>query len=527
MKTVTAETMLDLERKTVDALEIKMADLMDQAGMGVARIVFQFCQERDAPERNVLLIAGRGNNGGDAFVAARYLKEYGAAPTVWIAGSASEIKGDALTHFSRMKSARIEFREMPVPEDWDEAAAALDRGMDFYYAAVVDGVLGTGLKGSARGPAAGAIRLINALARTALVIAIDVPSGMDSDTGEAPGEAVMADVTAAIGFPKRGLLMPAAINYAGAVEVVDLGVPQEAVDELECDLELITPFDLQPLFPPRRRAAHKGSFGHVLIIGGARGYSGAAALAAAAALRSGAGLVSALVPRCVAATIASVSPEAMIHPGPETDAGSLAAAALDMWRQRAGEFTAVAAGPGLTRHPESAALVRALLQECRVPLLLDADALNVMEGSAAEISRASCKVIITPHPGEMGRLLGCGAAAVQADRLGAVRRAAGLTGAVVVLKGAGTLVAAGAGAPVHVNMLGNPGMAKGGSGDVLAGLLAGLLAQGLAPLDAARASVFLHGRAGDDAARVKSQNALIAGDIIGNLGYAFQALTPR
>lgn len=526
MKSVTAEAMLDLERKTVDALEIKMTDLMDRAGLGVALAAFQFCQDRDGGEHQVLLIAGRGNNGGDAFVAARYLKEYGVIPTVWIAGSASEIKGDALTHFSRMKSAKIEYRELPVREDWDDAAAFLDKRRDSYYSAVVDGVLGTGLKGAARGPAAGAIRLINVLARNTVVVAIDVPSGLDADTGEAPGEAVMADVTATIGLPKRGLLMPAAVNYAGSVEVVDLGVPQEAVDELECDLELITPFDLQPLFPPRRRDAHKGSFGHVLIIGGAEGCSGAAALAAAAALRSGAGLVSALVPRSVAGTVASAAPEAMVHPGTDTDAGSLAAASLDVWRRRAGEFTAVAAGPGLTRHPESAALVRALLRECRVPLLLDADALNVLEGCAADIARASCPVTITPHPGEMGRLLGCGAADVQSDRLAAARRAAGLTGAVVVLKGAGTLVTR-AGDTMHVNMLGNPGMAAGGSGDVLSGLLAGLLAQGMAPMDAARAAVYLLGRAGDEAARAKSQHALTAGDIVENLGYAFQALTPR
>ena len=526
MKTVTAEIMLDLERKTADALEIKMVDLMDQAGMGVARIAYQFCQNRAGYQHQALLIAGRGNNGGDAFVAARYLKEYGVTPTVWIAGSANEIKGDALTHFSRMKSAKRAFRELPVREDWDDTTATLDTRRDPYYTVVVDGVLGTGLKGSARGPAAGAIRLINAMAWNTIVVAIDVPSGLDADTGEAPGEAVRADVTATMGLPKRGLLMPPAVNHVGAVEVVDLGVSQEAMDELECDLELITPFDLRPLFPPRIRDAHKGSFGHLLLIGGAAGYSGAVAMAVAAALRSGVGLVSALVPRCVSGTIASVMPEAMVHAGTDTDTGSLMAASLDMWRARANEFTALAVGPGLTRHQESAALVRALLRECRVPLLLDADALNVLEGSAADISKAACPVIITPHPGEMGRLLGCDTSAIQADRLGAIRRAAELTHATVTLKGAGTLVTR-QGEPVHVNMTGNPGMATGGAGDVLSGLLAGLLAQGLAPLDAARAAVYLHGHAGDDAARLKSQHGITAGDLIDNLSYAFQTLTPR
>lgn len=526
MKTVTAEIMLELERKTAEALEIKMADLMDQAGMGVARIAYQFCQNRVGYQHQVLLVAGRGNNGGDAFAAARYLKEYGVTPTVWIAGPANEIKGDALTHFSRMKSAKIAFRELPVREDWDDTAATLDARRDPFYTVVVDGVLGTGLKGPARGPAAGAIRLINAMAWNAIVVAIDVPSGLDADTGEAPGEAVLADVTATMGLPKRGLLLPPALNHVGAVEVVDLGVSQEAMDEIESDLELITPFDLRPLFPPRRRDSHKGCFGHVLIIGGAAGYSGAVTMAAAAALRSGTGLVSALVPRCVAGTIASVMPEAMIHPGTDNDAGTLTLGSLDFWRMRKADFTAVAIGPGLTRNPESAALVRVLLRECQVPLLLDADALNVLENSVADISHSTCPVIITPHPGEMGRLLGCDATAIQADRLGAVRRAADLSRATVVLKGTGTLVHR-FGEPVHVNMTGNPGMATGGSGDVLSGLLVGLLAQGMAPMDAARVAVYLHGHAGDDAARLKSQHGITAGDIIDNLSYAFQALTPR
>jgi NAD(P)H-hydrate epimerase len=264
----------------------------------------------------------------------------------------------------------------------------------------------------------------------------------------------------------------------------------------------------------------------VLVIGGATGYAGAAALAARAASRSGAGLVSVLTPRPVYPLVASGALEAMAHPGEETETGSLSLRAWESWRKRLTDFDAVAVGPGMTRHADTAGWIRSLLMECRRPLLLDADALNALEGSPELVARAQCPVVLTPHPGEMARLLGCGAAEVQADREGAAEQLAKRTKAVVVLKGAGTIVAQ-EGRPLHVNMTGNPGMASGGMGDVLAGLIGGLLAQGIPPFDAACAGVFLHGRAGDNAAWRLSQAGLTANDLIEDIPFMFREVMAR
>jgi NAD(P)H-hydrate epimerase len=422
-----------------------------------------------------------------------------------------------------MKKAGITLRELPTKEDWDEAAK--EKG---WADIVVDGVLGTGGQGPARGPAVGAIQYINAQSGEALVVAVDIPSGLDGDTGAAGGAVVRADVTVAIGLPKRGLLEPAALDYVGCLEVVDIGIPADFIGQmdLEPDRELIHWSDLKPLFPPRARAAHKGDFGHVLLMGGARGYSGAIALAARAALRSGVGLVTVLTPAGVAPVVAGASLESMVMAGAETGIGSLSAENWAEWRTRADSFDALLVGPGLTRHADSLSLVRNIIRECGVPFVLDADALSVLEGQPHWIERAKCPAVITPHPGEMARLFTQEVAEVQRDRCGVALAASRFTRATVVLKGAGTVVAQD-GKPVHINMTGNPGMATGGSGDVLAGLLAGLLAQRLQPFDAARAAVYLHGRAGDMAAWRKSQAGIVAGDLVEELPYAFRDLTLR
>lgn len=526
MKAVSSAVMRDLDRKTAIALDIETENLMDQAGFGVARVVHNAFQARRGDMSGVLLIAGRGNNGGDAFAAARYLKEFGTNAEVWIAGAAADIRGDALDHFSRMKADKVPYKELPVKEDWDDAVARLDASRDVGYNLVVDGILGTGISGPARGPAAGAIRLVNTLARHAYVVAIDVPSGLNADTGEPEGDTVTADVTVTIGLPKRGLLLPAAINHVGSVMVVDLGIPPDLLDELEPGPELITSADLRPVLPRRRRDTHKGTYGHVLIFAGGPGYTGAATLAARAALRSGAGLVTVVTPRGLVETISGRIPEAMTHGGHETEAGSLSVRVWEDWKPRISGFTAVLAGPGLTRHPDTTALIERLVRECPLPLVLDADAFYALAGRPEMLSHSCGPVVLTPHPGELGLMLGRTATDIQANRFESAREASDRTHAVVVLKGAGTLIAA-PGRPLQVNLTGNPGMARGGMGDALAGLLAGLAAQGVNPFEAARLAVYLHGRAGDEAARMQSQYTITAWDLIEMLPYAFQEICPR
>ncbi len=527
MKTCSTEQMRELDRKTIADCRVSGETLMDRAGFGVAQAVDNLCDHYGWRGASILLIAGRGNNGGDAFVAALYLKARDYNISVWLAGSSGDIQGDARSQLVRLKGAKIKLEEFSTQEDWDHLTGELLRennGMDAVV--IVDGVLGTGIHGPAHGPAAGAIRYINAMSCRSFVVAIDVPSGMNSDTGLAEGDVVAADLTITMGLPKRGLLQTCGVNLVGRLEVVDIGIPSALVDKIEPEVEFISATDVRPLITRRARDAHKGGFGHVLIFGGATGYAGAVSLAARAAVRSGAGLVSVVTPRGIAPIVAGAVLEAMVHTAPETEIGSLAAASWDAWRERQTDFSAVLVGPGMTRHPDTRKLVSRILGESSLPLVFDADALNAFEGRLDELGRRQAPLVITPHPGEMGRLLGCAIAAVQSDRFTAARSAAARSRAVVVLKGAGTLVAA-EDELLQVNLTGNPGMATGGTGDVLAGLLAGLLAQGLAPFDAARVAVFIHGRAGDDAAALATEASLTAGDVVESLPYAFQQISPR
>jgi len=521
VKLVTTNQMRDLDRRTIEEFGVPGEVLMDRAGAGVADVVCYLARMCGYRDPSVLLIAGRGNNGGDAFVAARYLAERRIQCEVWLAGDADAIRGDALKHLGHMRSAGVKLRELPTLADWENAVSS-GRGADI----LVDGVLGTGLAGPARGPAAGAIRWINTFADRSLVVSIDTPSGLNAAEGTAEGGAVTADITATMGLPKIGLVSPGALEYVGVLEVIDIGIPPQVETRIESDMELITAPDLHGLLPRRRRDSHKGTYGHVLLVGGSTGYSGAIALAAMTAARSGVGLVTALVPRSVAPVVAGLVPEAMIHPGKQTRSGSLAADSLADWGRDPDEFDAVLVGPGLSQCPSSRTLVEQLLGSTGKPIVVDADAVNVCRDRLDVFRDVKGAVVLTPHPGEMARLLGCSTADVQADRKGVTARAAEATGAVVVLKGAGTLVAA-EGRPTHVNLTGNPGMATGGTGDVLGGLVAGLLAQGLDPFDAARMAVYLHGRAGDNAAWRTSQAGILAGDLVEEIANVFRDVSPR
>ena len=521
MKVVSTAQMRELDRRTIEEFETPGEVLMDRAGLGVCDAVQRLIDATGFLRPAIRFIAGRGNNGGDAFAAARHLKEAGHLVEVWLAAAANAVKGDALKHLSQMKRAGVELRELPLKEDWEDAQRFAP-----HCDVMVDGVLGTGSSGPARGPAVGAIQFINARSSEALVVSIDLPSGLNADTGEAEGEVVRADITVTLGLPKTGLIRSAALEYVGTLEVADIGIPEELVAHAETDEhELIHISDLRDRFPRRARNSHKGDYGRVLVIGGARGYAGAVAMAAQAAVNSGAGLVTVWTPKSVASIVAGASLESMVVGCEETEQGSLAVAAwtgADAVR----DFSAILVGPGLTRGDSSLRLVQAVLRDCRVPLVVDADAISVLAGCARDLSKAKCPVVITPHPGEFGALFARRVEEVQKDRCGAARAAAEETRCTVVLKGAGTVVAQ-QGKPTAINLTGNPGMATGGSGDVLGGLLVSLLAQGIEPYDAARAAVYLHGRAGDLVAWRRSQMGLTAGDLIRELPFVLRDVALR
>lgn len=521
MKCVSSETMRKLDSAAIHDYEVPGEILMDRAGFAVAAWVRRLADSAGSAKPSVLLIAGRGNNGGDVFAAARYLKEWDADTEVWLAGEPSQITGDAARHLSRMRGCGVLLRAMPSCEDWDEIRLALGELPDI----IVDGVIGTGLSGPVRGPAASAIHFICSIARFAPVVAIDIPSGLNSDTGKPEGECVKADLTVTMGLPKNGLLQPDALDYIGNVEVADIGIMPELLATVQSDIELITSVDLFPLLPRRVRHTHKGDYGHVLIIGGAPGFSGAAVLCARAASRSGAGLVSVLTPASVYPIIAGAVPDAMVHAAPDIQ-HELDDKALDALPAKLESFSAILIGPGLTANKNSARLVERLLNECNMPLVLDADALNVLAGKPQKLARNCGARIITPHPGEAGRLLKTSTATVQQNRLSAVNALTEQSQATVILKGAGTLIKAPHTIP-WLNLTGNPGMAVGGSGDVLAGFLTGMLAQGIAPFDAARLAVFLHGRAADICSWRNSQAGMIASDITDELAGITREIAPR
>lgn len=410
-----------------------------------------------------------------------------------------------MLHFQKLVSA-IRVHELPTLDELSGIVAETEP------AVIVDGLLGTGLKGEVREPYATAIKVINGLHLP--VVAIDIPSGLGSDTGEVHGFGVRADMTITMGLPKIGLLKPAAMDFVGRIEVADIGIPREFVEGISTDVELITAQDIKPLLPSRRRSANKGDFGHLLVIAGSEGYTGAPVMVAHAAARAGAGLVTLAVPRNIYPIVAAqCPPEVMPQP-------------VDFEQLNPNyfaRFDAVAIGPGLGQQAETQKMVWKVVSSCPLPMVVDADALNAMAQGVAALKKLQKPLVLTPHPGEMGRLVGRSAKEVQADRWGLARGFAREYGVVMVLKGAGTVVTDKSSA-LWINSTGNPGMAKGGMGDALTGITGALLAQGLTAFDAARAGVFLHGLAGDLASEKLGPQAMLTTDLIEHLGVAFATL---
>jgi NAD(P)H-hydrate epimerase len=416
--------------------------------------------------------------------------------------------------------------EIADADAWTAASARV-----FSADLIVDALLGTGLQNEPTGVVG---RAIDAFAELGApprvpVVAVDIPSGLPSDTGEVPWKTVHATCTVSFAAAKHGHVLPPACDRVGDLEIVDIGIPATVIAAL-ARLHQIEGRDAAAALPPRRPSAHKGDFGHVLVIAGSVGKTGAAALCAAAALRMGAGLVTVATPSTALAHLMStLRPEAMTEPLPLTDGGALGKEALERAAALAESRDAVVLGPGLGQGAEVRAFVRDLIGRCTRPMVIDADGLNAVAGSAknagaVSLLRRSAPTILTPHPGEMARLCGSSTAEVQRRRLETARRFAMEAGATVVLKGQRTLIADSDGRTA-VNPTGNPGMATGGTGDVLAGIVGALVARGLPAWTAATAGVYLHGRAGDVAAARLGEESLVAGDVIESLSDAVRGLS--
>ncbi len=504
MKIVTAAQMKELDRRTIREAKVPGATLMERAGSGVV-----LAMERAAGPLNgktVALLCGKGNNGGDGFVVARLLRKRGATVRVLLLAQPGDLSGDAKTMHRKFLSVAGSkaVSANPSPEAMRAALAQSDL--------IVDALLGTGLSAPVQDPYRMAVDLVNAANRP--VIAVDLPSGIHADTGAVMGAAVRADVTVTFGLPKLGLYTGAGLEHAGTVEIVDIGIPPIFVGPIDSHLSLITGDTVRLLIPARRPASHKGTYGHAGIVAGSVGKTGAAAMAARAALRVGAGLVTVATPASVNDTLESKLLEVMTVPMPETKARTLARTGLEEVLSFINARTAVAIGPGLSTHPETVELIQALLPRLDKPSVLDADALNALAGRTGLLEECKAPAILTPHPGEMARLVeGASPRSINDDRIGAALAFAKARRVLLVLKGARTVVA-------HPDGLaalcptGNPGMATAGTGDVLTGMIVGLLAQGLTPWDAARAGTYLHGLAGDLAAAELGLAGLTAGDVI-------------
>lgn len=511
----TAEEMRRADRRATERYGVPGLLLMENAGRGAVDVLERVLGP--VPGRRVAVVCGRGSNGGDGFVVARHLLGRGARVAVWLVGRAAEVQGDARVNLDALRRAGEAVTEAP-----DAAGEAFGRLRADLMAAevVVDALLGTGVRGAATGAVGAAIEAVNAAARP--VCALDLPSGLPSD-GEAPaGPVIRARVTVTFGLPKLGLLLPAGAEHAGQVEVADLGVPRAWLSE-GIRAGLVEAADVRTALPRRPLDAHKGRFGHALVVAGSVGKTGAAVLACLGALRAGTGLVTCAVPASQQPVVAGQLAEAMTEPLPETAARTLSAKAVERVVELAARMAAVALGPGVGLDPETQAAVQALVRDVERPMVVDADALTALAGRSALCRDARGPRLLTPHPGEAARLLGCDTADVQADRIASARRLAAESGAVVALKGARTVVAEPDG-EIALNPTGNPGMATGGTGDVLTGIAAGLLAQGMAPSGALRAAVYLHGLAGDLAAGVRGEAGLVAGDVADALPAAIRRI---
>jgi NAD(P)H-hydrate epimerase len=502
MRLAAAAEMRELDRIAIQELGIPGMVLMERA----ARAVAEAALELAAPQGRFELVCGGGNNGGDGYVAARLLRTAGRAARAIALVPREKLTGDA-------RSARGLAEQDAVPIDDGPDPVELQAGPGDV---VVDAIFGTGLTRPPEGRFAQAISAIAAARqRGARVVAVDVPSGLSADTGRPLGPCVCADRTVTFAFSKRGLAVHPGVELAGAVTVVDIGIPPEAARRVPATCELLTESEARGLIPARTAEAHKGDAGRLLVVAGSPGKSGAAHLALSGALRGGAGLVT-LAARPEALSLALAGrPEAMSHA--LAGSGPLGLADLDALLAAVEGVDALVIGPGIPRGPETGRLVRALLERAKVPAVLDADALNALAQEPGGVGGLPVPAILTPHPGEMARLTRSDIRAVQEDRIGLALAKAQAWGATVVLKGARTVVAH-AGAPAAVIPTGNPGMATGGTGDVLAGLIGALLAARLDPFAAARAGAWVHGRAGDLAARRLGQRGLLAGDLADAIG---------
>jgi ADP-dependent NAD(P)H-hydrate dehydratase / NAD(P)H-hydrate epimerase len=515
MKVVTAAEMREIDRISIEEYGMPASVLMERAGLAVATKTREIISGR-----KVLVLCGSGNNGGDGLVAARNLHNWGYHVKVVLLSKVDSLSRDCKAQYLMAKKTGVpvEFRKSLI-------------GADLHSAFLIDAIFGTGLSRPVSGDAAGLIRFVNESEAT--VLSVDIPSGISSDTGEILGEAVRADYTVTFGLPKRGHFLYPGAECTGCLSVEDIGFPAKLIQSNDIMTELTDRVWASELLPGRDRNSYKGDYGHVFVLAGSRGRTGAALMTARACLRTGSGLVTIGMPETLADIFQGRVTEEMTLPLPDKGNGTLDEKALELILNFcAQKADVIAVGPGMGVSPDTEKIVSRLVQTSPVTLVIDADGLNSLKNSAGILSSAKAPVIITPHPGEMARLLTSESlplpdvADIEKERINTAASYSKNTGVYVVLKGVPTVVASPEG-EVFINTTGNPGMATAGSGDVLTGVIASLAGQGIAPIDASVLGVYLHGLAGDGAAKIRGEQSVTASDIIESLSDAFHRLKCR
>jgi ADP-dependent NAD(P)H-hydrate dehydratase / NAD(P)H-hydrate epimerase len=513
LRIATAEQMKELDRKTIEAYGLPGIVLMENAGRGAAEVILRTFP--DILRKKVAVVAGKGNNGGDGFVIARYLLNKGVAVRVFLLTDPTALRGDAAANYSVFVRMKGEVVPMPSSRDYQKVRKDVE-----IFDLLVDAIFGTGLDAEITGYYREVIDHLNSLKKN--VVAVDIPSGLDANTGRPLGAAVRASLTVTFGLPKVGHLISSGTGYVGDLQIVDIGIPEKAIQEEKIQTYLLQPEAIRGMIStPRKPDTHKGDYGHLLVIAGSPGKTGAAAMASEAALRTGAGLVTLAVPRSLNSILEVKLTEVMTEPVPETAKQTFSLRALEPLLRLCEGKSAVVIGPGIGTAKETQGLVLKLIQGVRLPMVIDADGLNALATDPKTLPLPNRSLVLTPHPGEMARLVGATSKAVQEDRIGVSRTLARTGRLHLVLKGHRSVIATPAG-EIYINPTGNPGMASAGTGDVLTGMIGGLIAQGCGILSSLQVAVYLHGSAGDRAAVEKGERSLIATDLIEKIPLLFR-----
>ena len=504
MKTVTAGQMQEIDRKTIMDIGIPGIVLMENAGRGT---FLQLKKHFPDIRKKASVICGKGNNGGDGFVIARHLLNDGFDVKVYLLSSLEGLKGDALANSKIYLNLNGLIKEIDSEDQWKNEETALA-----HSGIIIDAMLGTGLSSEVRGLYRHVINRVNALSHVP-VLAVDIPSGIDATDGRILGTAIEADLTCTFGLPKLGHILLPGSSHTGRLEIVDIGIPQAVVKDAGLKISISEEKELKGLIPRRAENTHKGTFGHVFILAGSPGKTGAAVMAARAAMRTGAGLVTVGIPQSLNSILETKLTEEMTQPLPDVSGGFLGPVSLETILEAMKDKTVSAIGPGISVQSETVKLLHELLNRLEIPLVIDADGLNIIAEKPEILKKIKVPVILTPHPGELARLMKTSTTDIQGNRLGAATEFAQQFGVTVVLKGAKTIIASRDG-DAYINTTGNPGMAGAGMGDVLTGIISALLAQGLSHIDACRLGVFVHGRIADLIAENRHSTGILATDII-------------